>query len=754
MIRIDRLKDVFISYRSTQVEYARRLCDELKQHGVSVWFDKDYLNENVGDKYKGIIQEAIRNSRIFLLIYTDDVAESDFILKEELGYASSLADKKVGTPIKIFSYAKDKVDFNKMKSASPYLYSLLAERQWIADSVSAEHISKVQEQLSDEKKRAELDSSISGLSKQFGIYEDENMFLVRIAVQKALGMVTPYGRYQRLAYADTVYAHSRIELNVVNKALYIPIPKEYEAKLDALKFEPKTSRQRKQQEELEEAFKEMSSLLQKLQPETVPMRKKLDKFITSRYDVQEIFAWMKENVKKKFLKNVEVSVEGLLEVVARKVADSIVRQMSKKKRTYFNGAMLGVYDITDGRTKNLECHDLTMNLYHSDYFTFKCTVELYHILCSVKDCFGKVGISNINEYSPFLCSLGVGGFVVTDQASDLKLMWAKRSGIISSGDMWHFSYDETVNLLKDAVRVVEKDGKPGEIKIFGKKQLKVDAYKTLYRGIYEENGLSYNLLSDMKGIVEVGLIKSDRLEVELLSYAKIELPATSSVYDQMRDFHMVAPDGYLEISAMEFSDLTLGSSGHVGDLLTPESESLSRLLKSGSMKYFGVHEGVRMQAHVHIAPDAEVGEGTVIEHYSEICSGARVGKNCKLHRNVFVDENVVIGDNVKIQNNNSIYRGVTLEDGVFVGTNVSFTNDRWPRSVREDGKPVTVMDWQMETTTVCKGASIGSGAVIRCGITIGEGAMVGCGAVVTKDVEPYDVVAGNPAKVIGRVKGY
>lgn len=752
MITIDQKKDVFISYRSTHVEYARRLCDELQSNGISVWFDKDYLNENVGHRYKGIIQSAIRNSRIFLLIYTDDIFESDFILKEELGYASVLADSQDEEPVKIFTYAKDKVDFNVMKSRSPYLYSLLADRQWIADSANAKHITKVQEQLSDEKKRAELDSSISSLSNQFSIYEDENLFLIRIAVQKALGMVTPYGRYKRLAYADTVYAHSRIALNVINKAMYIPVPKEYASKLDALKFEPKSKKQRKQQKELEDSFNEMETLLEELQPDKDMMRKKLERFITARYDLAEVFAWVKKNVKKKFFRNIEESVDGLLEMTSRIVADSIVRQMTKKKRTYFNGAMLGVYEITDNRTRNAEEHDLVIDLYHSDYFTFKCTVELYHILCSIKDCFNKIGIGDINEFSPFLCSLGVGGFIITDQASDLKLMWAKRSGIISSGDMWHFSYDETVNLLKDAVRVVEKDGTPGDIKVFGRKQLRVDPYKALYRGIYEENGLSYDLLSDMKGIVEVGLIKSDRLEIELLSYAKIILPESPSVKEQMKDFHMVAPDGYLEISNLDFSPLAMGSRQYVGSLLTPESESLANLLKFGSLKYCGVHEGVRMQAYVSVATDAEIGIGTIIENYSEVCSHARIGKNCKLHRNVFVDEDVVIGDNVKIQNNNSIYRGVTLEDGVFIGTNVSFTNDRMPRSVRADGRPITSNDWVMETTKVCKNASIGSGAVIRCGVTIGEGAMVGCGAVVTRDVAPYDIVAGNPAGVIGKIE--
>ena len=109
----------------------------------------------------------------------------------------------------------------------------------------------------------------------------------------------------------------------------------------------------------------------------------------------------------------------------------------------------------------------------------------------------------------------------------------------------------------------------------------------------------------------------------------------------------------------------------------------------------------------------------------------------------------MIGNRVKIQNNNSIYYGVELDDGVFVGTNVSFTNDRYPRAIRkEDDLPVTRDDWELVNTKVCHGASIGAGAVIRCGVTIGEWATVGCGAVVLEDVPDGVTVIGNPAKPI------
>ena len=173
----------------------------------------------------------------------------------------------------------------------------------------------------------------------------------------------------------------------------------------------------------------------------------------------------------------------------------------------------------------------------------------------------------------------------------------------------------------------------------------------------------------------------------------------------------------------------------------------------GLNKHFSAFE--RNQSYIQISEDVEVGsnvmigKGCLIESQSHIGDNCVIGEKCKIHRNVYIDDNVSIGSYVKIQNNNSIYEGVTLKDGVFVGTNVCFTNDLYPRSIRRsDGKPVTRKDWEMKYTIVERGASIGAGAVIRCGVTIGEWAMVGCGAVVVDDVPAGATVVGNPARII------
>lgn len=147
----------------------------------------------------------------------------------------------------------------------------------------------------------------------------------------------------------------------------------------------------------------------------------------------------------------------------------------------------------------------------------------------------------------------------------------------------------------------------------------------------------------------------------------------------------------------------------------------------------------------YIDDDVEIGEGTKIWHFCHIQKGARIGKSCSLGQNVNVSNHVIIGNNVKIQNNVSVYEGVELEDGVFCGPSCVFTNDLTPRAEFPKGST------GYKKTLVKHGASIGANATIVCGHTIGEYAMVAAGAVVTRDVEPYMLVAGVPAKVVGKI---
>ena len=156
------------------------------------------------------------------------------------------------------------------------------------------------------------------------------------------------------------------------------------------------------------------------------------------------------------------------------------------------------------------------------------------------------------------------------------------------------------------------------------------------------------------------------------------------------------------------------------------------------MSYF-LHESS------YIDKNVTIGEGTKIWHFCHIQSGAKIGENCSLGQNVNISNNVVIGNECKIQNNVSIYEGVELEDGVFCGPSCVFTNDLTPRDRFPKGSS------NYKKTLIKEGASIGANATIVCGHTIGKYAMVAAGAVVTKDVPDYALVAGIPAKMIGKV---
>ncbi len=148
-----------------------------------------------------------------------------------------------------------------------------------------------------------------------------------------------------------------------------------------------------------------------------------------------------------------------------------------------------------------------------------------------------------------------------------------------------------------------------------------------------------------------------------------------------------------------------------------------------------------------ISPDVIVGEGAKIYDFVNLY-GCEIGKNSKIGTFVEIQKKAFIGENCKISSHSFICEGVTIEDNVFVGHGVMFTNDPEPRAVAESGGLQTESDWTVVPTRVKRGASIGSGAVILCGITIGENALIGAGAVVSKDVPDGTVVAGVPARVL------
>lgn len=703
-------KDVFISYKRETVPYVARLANELENHGIYAWFDMNELHQEVGREYTERIHRGIDNSRFFLLIYTHDVEQSDFIINEELGYA--VKNNKT-----ILFYPKDDIDINNSK-----LRNFVGKIQWLDTVATAVHQLDTQESIVDEKRLASL-SSLINQKHEMAIFEDQSLFLIRIALQRLLGKITVFGNYKKLCGAgmNEFYDSNQFSLRVINKALFIPVPQKYKQRLEELHFFRK------------DKTKEIERHLDLIKPEKGEILQMFYDFLKKYEDKYSLASLHKrmaaylDNEKYRSIALPEFTVfdtKQFVGVVAQMVACSFISDL-ESGRVMFNGTELGVYSIDDNRTTNTEEHWVDMQLYYSDYFTFKCMTEMYHILCSIYEKpFVINGTRDVKALAPFLCSLGLGGFLAAYINGKPSLMWTKRSSNISSGDIWHFSYDETVSLLLDGIK-----DKSGHLVIGENCEVTIDIDNVLSRALKEEVGVTSTKMNEgLHGLFEVGIIQSERLEVELISQASINLNDSPSPEEQIMDMVANATDGYLEISKVFFLPLQ-GRNELVGKLITPEAHEVFIRMQS------------RLESYI-------CGVNLLLEEGSRIDIGAEIGDNCRIHRNVYIGKNVKIGNNVKIQNNNSIYEGVTLEDGVFIGTNVSFINDRYPRSIMRDGRQVIPNDWKLEKTHVCYGASIGAGSVIMCGVTIGKWAMVAAGSVVLEDVPDYAMVAGNPAIIV------
>jgi len=153
-----------------------------------------------------------------------------------------------------------------------------------------------------------------------------------------------------------------------------------------------------------------------------------------------------------------------------------------------------------------------------------------------------------------------------------------------------------------------------------------------------------------------------------------------------------------------------------------------------------------------ITPDVMLGEGVKIYDFVNLY-GCEIGDNSKIGTFVEIQKNARVGANCKVSSHSFICEGVTIEDDVFISHNVTFINDRYPRSTAGDGQLQTEEDWHCEETLIKKGASIGSSVTLLCGVTVGENAIVGAGSMVTKDIPANSIAAGNPARVIRKVDG-
>ena len=165
-----------------------------------------------------------------------------------------------------------------------------------------------------------------------------------------------------------------------------------------------------------------------------------------------------------------------------------------------------------------------------------------------------------------------------------------------------------------------------------------------------------------------------------------------------------------------------------------------------------VNESRTLNEYLSISPDVKLGRDVKLAKFINLY-GCEIGDETKIGTFVEIQKNATVGRRCKISSHTFVCEGVTIEDQVFIGHNVTFTNDLYPRATTPMGEPQGASDWDVVPTFVRKGASIGSGVTILCGVDIGEGAIVGAGSVVTKDVAPGMIVAGNPAKAIRAIEG-
>lgn len=519
--------------------------------------------------------------------------------------------------------------------------------------------------------------------------EKDEMFSILSAVQRCFGDLTPSGRYVKLETCSEIWSPEHISAQLTNVKYILPIPESRREELRSLGFYSEAS-------------------------EDTRMLERLRCFFKKYYNDKD--------------------ADTFIEETACEVADYVLERL-RSHATMFNGPMVGVSEITAQRSPDgIETHSLTMKMYRSDYFTFKVMSKIYgNLIASLGDKenpFDIHTVEDIPHYAPFLCSLGMGGFLLQKEEQKESALWIKRSSGCEAANLYHFSYDETV-----AIKDLEEDGKT------------VNLYGTLYRGIKEELGLSGDELMHEGGIFEIGVIlTSSRIELELLSFRVLH-PSAHSRFPELLE---AADDSKLEVGEQFFLQLGDYRRELAGRFPTPEALALIQRLEV-RYKDEMLLKQKRNTLLVQISPLAEVGKDVKTDDFVIMGDRCRIGQECKIHHFVHIDDDVVIGNRVKIQNNVMIPHGVTLEDGVFVGPSVVFTNDKNPRSITPDGQLKSGDDWTMTPTVIKEGASLGGGAVIVCGVTIGRWAMVGAGAVVTKDVPDYALVVGCPAKVVGRV---
>ena len=474
--RWDYPYDVFVSYCSKDLKIVQQAVRTLKRYGYRIWHDQEILGKYPGDYYNEHIYEGIDQSALVLYFHSkDSIKDDSYAQKYELPYATAHHKH-------ILSYRCYGTDIA--------LPTRLGNRETIVPLCRP------------------------------GSNETDELFSIRVAVQRSFGDLTPEGMYVKLETNPQIWKPEDICSELSRHVFTLPIPESRREALEQLGF-------------------------RSCPEDSAEMYSQLCRFITES--------------------GCTADAPAFIEATACEVADYF-RQLKEEGKTIFNGPNIGVERIVPERTDDgEETHKLYIRLYRSNYFTFKVTSRLYEKLRKQnRDLFSVNTTRDLQRFAPFLCSLGVGGFVKAIRNGKPCYLWVKRSTECEASDLYHFSYDETV-----AVKDIRTDARTGKESI--------DLYTTLYRGMREELGLYPEHLMGEGGIFEIGLILTDkRIELELLSYEGI----TEEAYKNFRSLLESAEDSRLEIGDTYFWSLQDYKRELTDQLLTPESLALIQRIET------------------------------------------------------------------------------------------------------------------------------------------------------------------------------
>lgn len=533
------MKDLFISYSSKDADLAAAFIRDFEHSGITHWIDVENLYKDAGREFGGIIKDNINDSRAFMLIYTPNSMKSEYV-KSEFEHAI-LCNKT----ILCFPYFPDSHDanYNRHREFSKYLDKV----QWLCNTQQIDRIDGLREYLQGAETLKDLSSLIQEPAYAFENRFANDVILARIGIQICLNKpLSAFGTFTSFINNNEVFKEDNIRFHVLNKSFYV--------------------------QPLEGTEDRIRPFLEKAET-WHPLLTEYNR--DYEIDSHSLFDKMRRVISEKGEFN-DKETDAIIEEAKLMTIEVIAKEMEGKE-LMFNGPMVGVYDIIQDRIPGQEDTIVDIQLYQSDYFTFKFTGELYHLLKKKirKGLDFQINYGNVKEYAPFLCSLGFGGFVIVRHGQEEYLLWTKRSDMIQAKNMWHFSYDETVHLFKDLILddantpVRTQDG-----------DMILSQSSMFERALREELRLNTIVSNDYrKGVLELGLIECDRLELELLSYVVIEADPSQDLELQLKKYTDTAKDKieWSKISYIPFDMESIKKELH-GKFLTPESLALAEHL--------------------------------------------------------------------------------------------------------------------------------------------------------------------------------